>query len=277
MKLDAALVRLLKSQSLLKQHIAGVLKNHARRFPGSAASEPDLQRTSAVLFLLGGSNCRSARHEGPCLILNKRSSKVKQPGDLCCPGGGIERHIDPIVARFLTTPLSPLRRHPAWQEWLHLHTDRSRQLGLLMAASLREGLEEMRLNPFRFEFLGALPLQRLVLFKREIFPLVGWMRRQKRFYPNWEVSDIIYIPLRHLLDPSRYARYRLDIETAAGQIPYEKEFLCFQHVENDKAEILWGATFRITMNFLELVFGFGLPAPENLPEVKGILKESYFK
>ena len=276
MKLDAALVRLLQDQSRLKHHIAGVLQNHARRQPDNVSLAPNLKGISAVLFLLGGS-CPSARQAGPCLILNKRSPRVKQPGDLCCPGGGIDRRIDPIVARFLKSSLSPLNRDPAWQQWLRFNPSQTRHISLLMAASLREGLEEMRLNPLGFEFLGMLPLQRLVLFKREIYPFVGWVRHQKRFYPNWEVSDIIYIPLRQLLDSNRYARYRLEIETQTGQMPYEKEFLCFLHRENGKNEILWGATFRITMLFLELVFGFNLPAPETLPEVKGVLKESYFK
>jgi hypothetical protein len=196
---------------------------------------------------------------------------------LCCPGGGIDQRIDPIVARFLKTSLSPLNRNSAWQQWLRANPNQTRHIRLLMAASLREGLEEMRLNPFGFEFLGMLPLQRLVLFKREIYPFVGWVRHQKRFFPNWEVSDIIYIPLRKLLDANRYARYRLDIETDTGQIPYEKEFLCFRHEENNKTEVLWGATFRITMIFLELVFGFKLPEPGKLPEVKGVLDKRYFK
>ena len=80
-------------------------------------------------------------------------------------------------------------------------------MALLLAASLREGLEEMRLNPLGVEFLGALPLQRLVMFKREIYPFVGWVGRQRRFFPNWGVTDIVYIPLGTFLDPKRYARY----------------------------------------------------------------------
>ena len=46
---------------------------------------------SAVLFLL--TSFRADREIGfePCLLLNKRSQHILQPGDLCCPGGGVER------------------------------------------------------------------------------------------------------------------------------------------------------------------------------------------
>jgi hypothetical protein len=277
MRLDATVVRLLEDHALLKRHVTGVLATHARQDPGRADLTFDTKETSAVLFLLGGVSCFPASGDGPCLILNKRSPKVKQPGDLCCPGGGIDLRIDPIVARLLSSPLSPLRRWPAWERWQRLHNNGSKQLALLMAASLREGLEEMRLNPLGFEFLGTLPPHRLIMFKREIYPLVGWVTRQKRFFPNWEVADVVYIPLRTLLDSDRYARYQLDIETKAGHIPHDREFPCFLHQQNGRTEVLWGATFRITMLFLELVFGFRPPEPAVLPERRGILRENYFR
>jgi len=277
MILDAAVVRLLEDHSLLKSHIAGVLDTHVQRQPGNIDLTPNTGETSAVLFLLGSTNHHSVAGEGPCLILNKRSSMVKQPGDLCCPGGGIDQRIDPYVGRLLASKLSPLRRWPAWARWQGRDRNGSKQLALLVAASLREGLEEMRLNPFDLEFLGVLPSQRLVMFKRTIFPVVGWIVKQKRFFPNWEVAEVVYVPLGTLLDPDRYAGYQLDIESEAGHIPYDKEFPCFLHRVNGKTEILWGATYRIAMVFLKLVFGFTPPDPAVLPRVQGTLKESYFR
>ncbi|MFC1505235.1 hypothetical protein ACFL5W_01830 [Thermodesulfobacteriota bacterium] len=277
MRLDAAVVRLLEDQALLKHHISGVLEIYAQQHIDKADPTPETKETSAVLFLLGGASCRPASGKGPCLILNKRSPKVKQPGDLCCPGGGIDSRIDPIVARLLSSPLSPLRRWPAWERRQRRHKTGSRQLALLLAASLREGLEEMRLNPFGFEFLGILPPQRLVMFKREIYPLVGWVARQKRFFPNWEVADVVYLPLRNLLDSGRYARYQLEIETDTGHIPYDREFPCFLQEQNGQAEVLWGATFRIAMVFLALVFGFEPPEMAALPVKRGVLRENYFR
>jgi hypothetical protein len=276
MKLDASIVRLLREPSLLKRHIIGVLDSYARGHAGDVEPDPDSTVISAVLFLLGQGNCRPNPERGPCLVLNKRSDKVKQPGDLCCPGGGINQRTDRILARLLGLPLSPFRRWPLWGRWQRRNTNGARQLALLLAASLREGLEEMRLNPFGLEFLGPMPSQRLVLFKREIYPLVGWINRQKTFYPNWEVERVVYIPLKELLDSTRYARYQLEIETKTGRMPYDREFPCFVHRQNGDSEILWGATFRIAMVFLALVFGFSPPDFAAMPVVKGTLDETYF-
>jgi hypothetical protein len=42
------------------------------------------------------------------------------------------------------------------------------------------------------------------------------------------------------------------------------------------ADILWGATYRIAMDFLKIVFGFEPPPVEALPAVAGELATSYF-
>jgi hypothetical protein len=119
---------------------------------------------------------------------------------------------------------------------------------------VRESIEEMRLNPFGLDFLGPLPAQPLVLFQRVIYPMVVWISGQRRFYPNWEVEKIIYIPLRDLLNPALYARYQLRFE---------------------EAEVLWGATYRITAVFLNYVFGFAPPDLNSLPEIHGSLSKAY--
>jgi len=36
-----------------------------------------------------------------CLILNKRSARVRQAGDLCCPGGRVNPRFDFYAARLL--------------------------------------------------------------------------------------------------------------------------------------------------------------------------------
>ena len=63
---------------------------------------------SAVMLLLGNKGAGCSGEKEPCLILNKRSDKVRQAGDLCCPGGGIEPRLDTWLARLLTLPCSPL-------------------------------------------------------------------------------------------------------------------------------------------------------------------------
>jgi hypothetical protein len=59
-------------------------------------------------------------------------------------------------------------------------------------------------------------------------------------------------------------------------MPYDREFPCFVHRQNGDSEILWGATFRIAMVFLALVFGFSPPDFAAMPVVKGTLDETYF-
>jgi hypothetical protein len=150
-------------------------------------------------------------------------------------------------------------------------------MALLFATCLREGYEEMRLNPLKVKLLGPLPSQRLIMFHRVIYPMVCWINHQQRFIPNWEVEKIVYIPLQNLLNPSHYARYRLRIETSHGNGNYPEvtDHPCFIHKENDNNDILWGATFRITMVFLEIVFGFKPPDMESLSIVSGSLDKNY--
>ncbi|MDY6791042.1 MAG: CoA pyrophosphatase [Thermodesulfobacteriota bacterium] len=232
---------------------------------------------SAVLFLLGLMSDKKRFPPEPCLILNKRSLKVKQPGDLCCPGGSISSYLDSFLAKLLYLPGSSLSNWPSWHNWRKEKQRQARKLALLFATSLREGFEEMRLNPFGVKFLGPLPPQQLVMFQRVIYPMVGWVSGQKRFSPNWEVEEVVYIPLKNLLMHSNYACYRLNINTHPENEKKSivKDFPCFLHKDNDRVEKLWGATFRITMVFLEIVFGFKPPDMESLPVVHGTLDENY--
>ena len=157
----------------------------------------DLSLNSAVLFLLG----TSASGE-PFLILNKRSQRVRQAGDLCCPGGGIAPSIDRLLARWLNLPRMPLSRWPHGSWWRRYRKADFPKLALLLAAALREGFEEMRLNPLGVRFLGPMPAQHLVMFKRAIYPMVGWVNHQQRFFPNWEVEKIVTVFLwRRFLTP----------------------------------------------------------------------------
>ena len=250
-------------------------KNHHDRFFSKGVTDSSM--TSAVLFLIG-MNCKEKDFSNaPCLILNKRSLKVKQPGDLCCPGGSISSRVDAFLSKILYLPCSPLTRVPYWQLWHKQRRQEAQNLALLFATCLREGFEEMRLNPLGVKFLGPLPQQQLIMFHRVIYPMVCWINRQKQFSPNWEVERVVYIPLQNLLNPSHYARYRLQIETSRedGNNPDVKDYPCFIQKQKDNSDVLWGATFRITMAFLEIVFGFRPPDMESLPIVSGSLDKNY--
>ena len=229
---------------------------------------------SAVLFLLGRQPGKTNHPEEICLILNKRSANVRQAGDLCCPGGRVSPRLDTGLAKLLNLPLLPLARWPYWPGWRQRRSHDARWLRLLLATGLRESVEEMRLNPFGLKFLGPLPPQPLVMFQRVIYPMVVWVTGQKRFYPNWEVEKIVCIPLREFFNTSQYARYRLKIETPSTAENINI-FPCFRYQKDGEAEILWGATFRITMVFLNYVFGFSPPDFDSLPEIRGHLTRAY--
>ncbi|MGD8448109.1 MAG: CoA pyrophosphatase [Desulfobacterales bacterium] len=237
----------------------------------------DSSITSSVLFLLGPNCQEKGFSPTPCLILTKRSIRVKQPGDLCCPGGSISSGLDSYLAKLLYLWGSPLFRWPYWSLWRKKRHKEARRLALLFATCLREGFEEMRLNPLRVKFLGPLPSQQLVMFRKVIYPMVCWNGHQKRFFPNWEVERVVYIPLQNLLNSSNYARYRLHMAA-----PHEKrknldakDYPCFVHEYQDEPEVLWGATFRISMVFLEIIFGFKPPDMDSLSVINGSLREDY--
>jgi hypothetical protein len=88
---------------------------------------------------------------------------------------------------------------------------------------------------------------------------------------------VVYIPLKNLLTPSYYARYRLRIETSQGVGKNSDmiDYPCFIQKYEDNTDILWGATFRITMAFLEIVFGYKPPDMESLPVIFGSLDKNY--
>jgi 8-oxo-dGTP pyrophosphatase MutT (NUDIX family) len=276
---------LLTDAPALAAHIIRVLHEktgHAALFPERISLSPT---ASAVLVLLGRETCGQGSGPEPCLIFNKRSLEVKQPGDLCFPGGRISPGLDVYLSKALRLPFSPLTRWPYWEGWCRTRPMEAKRLVFLFAASLREGFEEMRLNPFRVRFLGPLPRQRLTMFDRVIYPMVGAIGRQRRFFPNWEVEKIVYIPLKDLLDGDGYGCYRVRMgyqdETASPaeghhiRTPIIQDFPCFVHDSLEGREILWGATYRITTLFLELIFGFVPPPLTTLPIIEGALNTAY--
>ena len=266
--------RLLQTPDDLRQHIIGRLDAHYSHQSIFNLKEVDWRTISAVLFLLGRYPGNGRYSDQPCLILNKRSARVRQPGDLCCPGGRISPRLDAGLAALLRLPKSPLASWLHWQRW---RRERPRQAGwlrLLLTTGLRESLEEMRLNPFGLTFLGPLPAQSLIMFNRVIYPMAVWVSGQKRFYPNWEVEKIVCIPLRNFFDPTKYACYHLRIQNpSAGDIL--NTFPCFRCEKAGETEILWGATYRITIGFLKRVFDFEPPEMRSLPEIHGRLGKSY--
>jgi len=268
---------LLNDAAALQAHIQQITGKHLLKGPVYPEHMGGIRNASAVMFLLGLMPCDNNREPEPSLILNKRSQAVNQAGDLCCPGGGISPGIDALLAKTMALPGLPMWR---WPFLPAIRSGRPREaeiLRILFFTSLRECFEEMRLNPFGVRFLGPLPTQRLVMFRRVIYPMVGWVSKQHRFRLNWEVEKIVSIPLRKLLDPGNYVQYRLEMkdpnaDTGRQQVYDAPSFL---HRSGPETEVLWGATCRITLNFLELIFGFTVPTDGSLPVLKGIMEDTY--
>jgi 8-oxo-dGTP pyrophosphatase MutT (NUDIX family) len=235
----------------------------------------DSSGSSVVLCLLSECMSRNKTEKEFCFVFNKRSKWVRQAGDLCFPGGGIAHHIDSLAARFLGLPFFPLGRWPYWKKWKTEREKEADRLALLFATGLRECTEEMRLNPFRARFLGPMPPQALQSFRRFLYPMVVWIKRQKRFFPNREVEKVVTIPIKDLLNPEKYVRFRMHFESYMNGEEALQDFPGFLHGEADGHEVLWGVTFRIVMTILEVLFNFQPPEMDDLPVVEGMRDENY--
>ena len=271
------MIQLLNDKSALVNHIAHVLYERFERAPITLPDAVDPLTAAGVLLLLSDKSCNNNGPGQPCLVLNKRSLKVRQPGDICCPGGRVAPLVDPYFARLLSLPWVSLARWKYWRRWKKNKSPVARLLALFWATALRESFEEMRLNPFGVRFLGPLPPQPLVMFQRTIYPSVAWINRQKRFFPNWEVEKVVDIPLIDLLNPANYAQYRL-CRTPGGDAESKNtigQYPCFRYQFRNDTELLWGATYRIVTLFLDYVFGFKPPGLAEIPIIEGSLDQNY--
>ena len=271
------MIQLLNDKSALVNHIAHVLYERFERAPITLPDAVDPLTAAGVLLLLSDKSCNNTGPGQPCLVLNKRSLKVRQPGDICCPGGRVAPLVDPYFARLLSLPWVSLARWKYWRRWKKNKSPVARLLALFWATALRESFEEMRLNPFGVRFLGPLPPQPLVMFQRTIYPSVAWINRQKQFFPNWEVEKVVDIPLIDLLNPANYAQYRL-CRTPGGDAESKNtigQYPCFRYQFRNDTELLWGATYRIVTLFLDYVFGFKPPGLAEIPIIEGSLDQNY--
>jgi 8-oxo-dGTP pyrophosphatase MutT (NUDIX family) len=243
-------------------------------FPETLSASTD---SSVVLCLLG--ECPNDKGMGAelCFVFNKRSKLVRQAGDLCFPGGGIVHHIDSLAAKFLGWPFLPLGRWPYWKQWRTRRRMEAGRLSILLATGLRESWEEIRLNPLRTEFLGPLPPQSLQNFQNFVYPMVVWIRNQKRFHPNQEVEKVVSIPVEDFLKSENYVRYQMRFEAYQGSNEEViQDFPGFLHEDEEGPEVLWGLTYRIVLIFLEMLYDFSPPDIYTLDAVDGLRDETYF-
>jgi len=261
----------------LVEHLLKVLNSNGLEKSFLAADPIDMTSDSAVMVLLGRGPAESDFPGEPCLILNKRSQSVRQPGDLCCPGGSLMPRLDGFLARLIKIPFLPLGRWRLWPQWKRQRPAEARTLALLLATGLRECVEEMRLNPFGIRFLGPLPPHRLRLFRRRIYPMVGWVSGCQKFRTNWEVDKIVYLPLHELMNTGNFYRYRLRMGHLSSEGPTDliRELPSYRHQSAAEDETLWGATYHIIMKLLALAFEFTPPELADLPVLNGSLNANY--
>lgn len=264
----------------LTESIPNALGEFAIKHPYPPALNENRKTSSAVMFLIGLCSMPAKPSSAPCLILNKRSDSVRQPGDLCFPGGGISPWKDRFIAAVLHYLWVPMKQRALLPYLKHTHRTQRKNFVLHLAVALREAWEEMRLNPFRVKLLGYLPVQRLQVIDRTIWPVVGCLSRQCRFTLNWEVQRVVYISLKSLLDPGNYARFQPMIK-AQGQGRakplHDNLFPCFVHGDGWGQELLWGASFRMVADFLRIVFKFEVPPMNYLPKIEGFLSPNYLQ
>jgi 8-oxo-dGTP pyrophosphatase MutT (NUDIX family) len=115
------------------------------------------------------------------------------------------------------------------------------------STALREAREEIGLDPADAHVLGRLdPLVTITNYR--ITPIVGkipWPYRLN--LEHNEVSKAFIIPLEWLADPANHENQTRKLPPPFGSIPviYFRPF---------QGEILWGASARITLNLLEVLF-----------------------
>ena len=212
-------------------------------------------------------------------LLIKRSPKVSQPGDLSCPGGMLNPVIDPLLRPLIAGRIFPVLAGKAREYARCRDTNTYRIMTLLLANAVRETWEETNLCPSKIVFLGPLPTYSLHLFNRAIFPLAGLVKETWTFHPNSEVDRIVEIPLAKFFQKDNYGLYQIELSNAsATDRHHSRTFPCLIY-RDDKGheDILWGATFYIIMNFLDIVFEFKVPEPHSERIITRILDSNYLK
>jgi 8-oxo-dGTP pyrophosphatase MutT (NUDIX family) len=239
------------------------------RFAGGAVLLP--------LFFREDQKSEEQPHGEYIFLLNKRSKRVLQPGDLCAPGGGIHLFLDSFTQKILQFGLLPGVGGPGLKLARRRGKEVYEKVLFLLGNALRESWEELRLSPFNVEFLGPLPTYSLSSRRWIIFPLVGRVKHSWQPKLSWEVEKIVSIPLSSFFKAENFAVYSLEVPEKLGAlgIPNPWEFPCLVHREKNEEEILWGATFKVIQTFFQIVFHFPFPSPDARRVIRRPLASNY--
>ena len=269
-----------KILDLIVEKLARTPVDYAEKMKAYQGEGDDDWRAAGVLVLLFYRKAGTAQagHQGEFVFqLIKRSASVPQPGDLSCPGGMLHLFVDSLLSPLVSTGLLPIMRGKSLAYARQRPSDAFRALSLFFTNALRESWEEIRLNPLNVRFLGPLPSTDLIVFRRSIFPLVGFVKDEWVCRPNWEVEKVVEIPLRDFFLAENYGT--VAVETfipMRGPIERIRDFPCLiHHDRTGVSEILWGATMNILMNFIRTVFDFAPPLYGSDRVIKKSLFENY--
>jgi len=272
-------IELLFKEKGFKEHIIDRLKTvssgYAERLSliDEKRNQGEKYSASGVLIPL-----EFARNLGEwTMIFNKRSDYVQQPGDLCFPGGGMGHKVDRVL-RFLLNR----RVFSAWRmafKRLRVFPSVERKaISLILATALRESWEEMRLPPWKVEFLGILPVYSLLHFTKSIFPVVGLIKGKWRIRSNWEVEKVIPVPIRSFFNSTNYVRYLIEMPVRSDESVnsggYDAPAFVVPNSRDD--DILWGATYSIMMDFFNLALGFPVANFQGTRVVERTLPAHYY-
>lgn len=164
-----------------------------------------------------------------CILFEKRASDLKvQPGEICFPGGRIDR-IDASPAQ----------------------------------AAIRETTEELGLADEDISILAPLDIV-VSPFSAIIYPFVGQIHNPQDIKINSsEVAEIFYVPLNYLLEQQPIEQklslkvtfpedYPFELVPGGKNYPYRDAIMPQQfYIWQDR--IIWGLTARILHHFLDLI------------------------
>jgi 8-oxo-dGTP pyrophosphatase MutT (NUDIX family) len=164
-----------------------------------------------------------------CILFEKRSPNLKhQPGEICFPGGGIEK------------------------------SDQGKAV-----AAIRETCEELGLTAEDIDLITSLDIL-VTPFNNIIYPYVGYIKDYKRIRLNKdEVEEVFYVPLSFLIKNKPIFK-KMELKMNAPEdypfelIPHGKEYpfrqaTYPQHFYIWKEYVIWGMTARILNHFLNLL------------------------
>jgi 8-oxo-dGTP pyrophosphatase MutT (NUDIX family) len=156
----------------------------------------------------------------------RSESLLKQPGEICFPGGRIEADETPFQA------------------------------------AVRETCEELLIKEENLEILGELDTL-VTPFNTIIYPFAAYLYDYQNTYSKFEVQEVFYIPIDFLknyapkcsslsVDMKPYADFPFEKVQGGKEYPWAKGVYPVYFYEYED-KIIWGITARILKNFIDLL------------------------